>query len=166
MKRLLTAALALILLSSCLLCGCSLFEASPKTFSKAGMSITLTDRFSEKEYVSFTSVYDSQYVAVFVLKEEFSLLEDAGLSVGRNSTAEAYANLIIQLNNLNVAPEEKDGFLTYTYQKDVNGDNYTYYAFVFKSEDAFWTFQFTTKTDQFEDQESNILTYAKSISFS
>ena len=73
MKRILSAALVLTLLCSCLLCGCSLFQASPKTFTKSGMSITLTDDFTERDYVSYTAVYDSQYVAIFAIKEEFSL---------------------------------------------------------------------------------------------
>ena len=52
-----------VLLIACLLCGCSFFSglgaAQEKEFTKAGMSITLTDDFVEQDIVSQTAVYSS-----------------------------------------------------------------------------------------------------------
>ena len=163
MKRILSAALVLTLLCSCLLCGCSLFQASPKTFTKSGMSITLTDDFTERDYVSYTAVYDSQYVAIFAIKEEFSLFD--GTALGENSTTEDYANVVIEGYELDAEPEEIDGMTTFRYDAESNGDTYTYLAVIYKSDDAFWMIQFATKADNFEEQEDNILTYAKSVAF-
>lgn len=50
-----------VLLAVSLLCGCSfvgrLGTAKEKVFSKAGMSITLTEDFKEQDIVSQTAVY-------------------------------------------------------------------------------------------------------------
>ena len=164
MIRISSIALIIVLMAALFLSGCALFEASPKTFTKAGMSITLTDRFTERDYVSFTAVYDSQYVAVFVLKEEFTLFE--GSALGKNSSLNDYANAVILANGLDVSPVTEDGLTFFTYQKENNGTDCTYFATVHKSDDAFWLIQFSAKTEQYESQKDNILTYAKSVSFS
>jgi len=164
MKRISSIVLIFVLITSLFLSGCSLFEASPKTFTKAGMSITLTDRFTEREYVSFTAVYDSQHVAVFAIKEAFTLFE--GSALGKDSSLEDYANTVILANGLDVTPVTEDGITSFTYQKESNGIDCTYFATVHKSGDAFWLIQFSAKTEQYEAQKANILTYAKSISFS
>ena len=160
MKRISTISLVIVLMAALFLSGCALFEASPKTFAKAGMSITLTDRFTERDYVSFTAVY----VAVFALKEEFTLFE--GSALGKNSSLNDYANAVILANGLDVSPATEDGLTFFTYQKENNGTEYTYFSTVHKSGDAFWLIQFSAKTEQYESQKDNILTYAKSVSFS
>lgn len=164
MKRIISTILLATLICS-LFCGCSLFESSPKTFSAAGMSITLTDDFTEQDHVSFTAIYDSQYVAVFVLKESFELIESTDI-LSKDSTVEDYAKVIIEGNELDCEPVLEDGLLSFTYQTDNNGVDYTYFATIHKSSDAFWMIQFATKTRNFEKQKDNILSYAKSISFS
>ena len=164
MKRIVSAIFLATLLCS-LFCGCSLLEASPKTFSASGMSITLTEDFTERDYVSFTATYDSQYVAVFALKETFDLIDATGV-LSRNSTTEEYAKFVIQGNQLDCEPVSENGLLSFVYQSENNGVDYTYFATIHKSSDAFWMIQFATKTSNFEKQKDNILTYAKSISFS
>lgn len=47
----------------------------PKDFSSNGMSITLTDDFIATDIENYTVAYDSAEIAVFALKEEFSLVK-------------------------------------------------------------------------------------------
>lgn len=78
------------------LSGCSFMFASPKTFTNQGLSITLTNKFYEKQHISVTSYYESNQMIVLVIKENFSQLSQLG--VNKNSTIEQYLNLVIRAN--------------------------------------------------------------------
>ena len=138
--------------------GSSFENAKDKTFSKAGMSIVLTEKFTEKEQAAYTSAYDSERVAVFTLKEEFTLQEGLGdLSLNQ------YAQLVIEANKLD-AETKKEGDLTYfQYTKQANGKDNNYYAYVYKSADAFWLIQFACESKYNETTTELFIKWAKSV---
>ena len=165
MKRIISIILSCALLASLLLfSGCGLFKESPKTFTKDSMSITLTNRYKEVKLEGQTVAYDSKKVAVFALKEEFTLFEGTGY--GKDSSLEDYANLVITANEVVSSVKVVDDLTTFTYTAKNGNLEFTYFATVFKSADAFWLIQFATETKNYEAQKDNILTFAKSISFS
>ena len=96
--------LYLLLLIIVAVTGCALLEPEEKTFKDKGMSITLTDEFTEKDLVSATVYFESMDAIVTGLKEEFSTLEAAGLT--KDSTVEDYAKADYQLFNkgLGISP--------------------------------------------------------------
>ena len=150
-----------LLLSLCLalLCGCS---AEPETFSKDGVSITLTSQFEELEQEGCVAVYGSHSEAVMIQKEEFAALAEIGIH--KDSTTEDYANAVIRANDLSESTvEERDGIVCFTYTAKSGLKTYTYLATAHKSEDAFWLIQFSTSDKKFEEKESTFLSYAKSI---
>lgn len=128
-----------------------------KTFTKSGMSITLTEEFAEKEYVSYTSTYESTDIAVYTLKEEFTLFGGVDYSL------DAYTDLVISANGMSEQVQHKDGLTYFTYQQDVNGKSFQYYAFTYKGEDAYWLIQFACTQDNSSKLESDIFQYAKSV---
>ena len=128
-----------------------------KVFSKAGLTITLNDKFYEKEMVSYTAVYDSESIAVFALKEEKSLLE------GEELTLEEYADLVIANNQLDATAKDAEGLISFTFEKHVNGKDCTYFATVHKSDDAYWLLQFSCESTKYEDLKPTIIQYAKSV---
>ena len=77
-----------------------------KTFTKAGLSITLTAGFTEKEMMSKTAYYESKSAIVTVLKEEFSLFESVNIST--DISLREYAQLVITQNMLEAEPEERE----------------------------------------------------------
>jgi len=163
MKKILSICLVFILTMT-LLTGCAfktlLDKISPpeeKTFTKSGMSITLTDDFYEKEYVSFTSAYESEKIAVFTLKEEFTLFG------GANYSLKEYAELVTQANMLSATVKTKDDLTYFAYDKEVNGKDFHYTAFVYKGSDAYWLIQFACVKDQAEKLEKDIFAYAASV---
>lgn len=135
----------------------------PTTFSKSGMTITLTDDFAEKEYVTYTAVYDSAEIAVFALKEEFWLFDSSVLSA--ESSVADYADLVWKSNSFSgdVPVSEQDGLTWFDYDRTVNGGDYTYRTYVFKGSDSFWFVQFAAFTDNFSNVESTIHAFAKSV---
>lgn len=135
-----------------------------KTFSSNGMTITLTDEFKETSIENFTVVYDSENIAVFVLKEAFVLADGF-----ENYTLEQYASLVIQANSLSSSEiKTADGLtgFTFDFTNPETKDTYRYFSYVYKAEDAFWLVQFATLSENAEAHAAEITEWAKSIKFS
>lgn len=150
--------LSMVLMVTTLCSGCSFLKPQEKTFTKSGMSITLTDKFYEKDVVNYTATYGSTDVAIMALKEEFSLLE--GLE---NLSLEDYAQLVIENNKKDISVEKKDGLTYFLYEAEANGKTYSYFSCVYKGTDAFWLIQFSTVADQYEKKSDQLITWAKSV---
>lgn len=161
---------SLILALAMLMTGCTAAEAEPsepvaQDFSKAGMTITLTDAFYEKEHVGYTTCFLSDDIAVFVLKEEYTLFENTDFSSA--STREEYAGLVWNANQFtgNV-PLVTDGELKYfEYDYSANGNDYTYRTYVFKASDSFWLVQFASFTDSYDAMKDTMHAYAETVVF-
>lgn len=136
-----------------------------KEFSKEGMTITLTNQFREISQDGYTTCYDSQDVAVFVLKEEFSLVEGFD-----KYTLNEYGNLLITNNGLDssVKLQNNDGLTYFEYQRanPETKDIYHYFSVVFKTPDSFWVIQFATLEKNYNDKKRTIFDWAKNIEFS
>ena len=134
-----------------------------KTFSSNGMVITLTDEFSETYIENYTVAYDSKNVAIFALKEEFTLVDGF-----QDFTLEQYGELVLQNNNLSSSKiESKEGLTGFEYEftNPETKDTYKYFSFVYKSNDAFWLVQFVTSIENIDECGSQIFEWAKTVSF-
>ena len=140
-----------------------LFPAEPETFSADGMEITLTDDFSESDVDPYTASYGSRDVVVFVLKETFE-----GYPEMASLSPEEYGVLWLEANELTAEFTKENGLYTcvYEFTNPKNKTTYTYRSFVFKSDDAFWTFQFATESEQAEEYFPQIYEWASSVKFS
>lgn len=150
-----------LLLSLCLalLCGCS---AEPETFSKDGVSITLTSQFDELEQEGCVAVYGSRNEAVMLQREDFASLASIGITEA--STTKEYAEAVIRVNELtDVTVEERDGIICFTYTAKSGNTTYSYLATAHKGADAFWLIQFSSTEKKFAEKEAGFLTYAKSV---
>lgn len=126
------------------------------------MTITLTDAFRETEVPNYTVAYDSKKVAVFALKEAFTLADGF-----ENYTAEEYAALVIQSNKVASEVKTIEGLVrfTYDYTNPETNDTYQYYSFAYKTKDAFWLVQFVVLKENAAEYDQQILQWAKSVSF-
>ncbi len=135
----------------------------PKDFSSSGMTITLTDEFIKADAKDYTIAYDSKNVAIFALKEEFTLADGF-----QDYTLEQYGDLVLQNNNLSSSKIENTEGLTgfeYEFTNPDTKDTYKYFSFVYKSNDAFWLVQFATLTENVDEYGPKIIEWAKTISF-
>lgn len=135
-----------------------------KTFSSNGMSITLTDEFREADMENSTVTYDSKNVAVFVIKEGFTFVNNF-----EDYTLEQYADLVIKSNGLN-SDEVKtvDGltYFEYNFTNPETNDTYRYFSYVYKTNDAFWLIQFAALKENADEYAEQITEWAKSVEFS
>lgn len=160
MKKLLVILICAVVLLSCVSC----FSPVEKAFSTNGMTITLTSNFKETTVNGYTVAYDSSKVAVFVLKENFSLLEGF-----EDYSLEQYGEILRQNNESKNPSELKEidniTYFEYQFHNTELDRDYKYFTTVYKSSDAFWMIQFCSLVKDYESQFDNMLTWAKSVEF-
>ena len=136
--------------------------AAAKTFSTSDFDITLTNKFSASyEYSGFDVVFDSKDAAVFVISESMD-----ELGIDGEVSAQEYGNLIMLSNDIDDTElSEKDGLTYFDYTENVDGENYTYVAFVYKDGDTFWLIQFCVSKDDYSKYADTIMSWAGSVKF-
>lgn len=139
-------------------------KTAPQTFSSEGLEITLNKQFTEADHDMYTATFLSSNIAAFALKEEMALFE--GLMT--DYTIDEYARLVIYANGKSEDDiKNKDGLTYFEYDTLVSelNDEFHYYAFLYKADDAFWMIQFATLKENVNDFEEEIFKYAKSVEF-
>lgn len=138
-------------------------KATPKDFSYEEMTITLTALFKEEE-VEGRTVFTSNDVAVFVLRENF-VAGEIDLS---GYTVRGYAELARENNPVmaDATYEETDGVpnMVYTYAGD-DGKTYVYFTTFYKSSDAFWIVQYFVNESGYESRKPKFIEWAKTVRF-
>lgn len=161
MKKRYFALILLVCLCLAVFGGC--FGAKDKEFSKAGMTITLTTRFTEKELISQTAYYESPNALVTVLKESVS-----SAPAFKDYTLEEYTQAVLSVNKMGNTkidkPEGKD-YYSFTYEKTVNGTDFYYFATTFKTADAFWLIQFACTAANRDKLQESFEKWAGSVTF-
>jgi hypothetical protein len=118
----------------------------------------------ETEIEGYTTCFDSSTVAVYVLKEDFSLM------VGfEDYTLDQYADLVMQANSVrNPQRTDAEGLtcMKYSYFNAEKNQEYTYLASLYKSDNAFWMVQFVCKSDDYAEHEAYFIDRAKTVAFS
>lgn len=136
---------------------------SDKEYSKAGITITLTDDFYEKEVVSQTAAYFSDKYFVMCLKEEINVLEQYGIYV---ASLKEYADIVIDNNLLDVSVQGTDSRPYFVYENQSNGKDFTYLAVLFKGSDAFWMVTFGCETKNYASAEEIFFKWADTVEIS
>ena len=149
------------------LCGVSAFKLitdERKTFTKDGMSITLTKSFHEEKNENYAFTYVSEDVAVLVSQVPFYLIES-----GKSRTLNDYAELIMRQNTQvhNVEHKHTDGLNYLEYQEYERRTEKTtcYLISLYKSEDSFWMVTFVCSEEYMQEHRAELIAYAQSVSF-
>lgn len=137
MKRLFSLFLLLTLCAG-LLCGCT---DGYQTIEKNGLTLRLPGYFEDKSSEDYASGQDFLYsyggMGFLGIRENRS---DFPEGYG-NMDLEAYGNFVIYGNELPCQLTKREGFYTFTYEKDAPEGKLTYVAIVLENKDAFWTVQ-------------------------
>lgn len=139
-------------------------KVTAEQFTVDNMQITLTNEFTTESYQGYNGVFASKEVAVFVLKEDFSLLENF-----EDYTLQQYGELVIDNNGLTGSVElnEVEGICYFDYEYNNTEENTTYYymSTLFKSDDAFWIIQFAVPAEDAEKYLPQLIEWAKTVTF-
>ena len=136
-------------------------SAEAKTFTAGGMTITLTDEFSEKDIEQYEVAFESRKVAVWALTEKFSLVEG-----WESYTVEQYLEMVLEANDLTGSQiVSENGLCRFEYSSTIDGDSYHYVSYGYKAEDAFWLVQFVTLEKDAEKYAPKLAEWAASVKF-
>lgn len=154
--------LIVLLLCASILCGCS-EKTTSVSHTYQDLSLTIPSDFidlsSEEVAEGLDFIFGRDPIAINGLREEKAAFEAYGLEL----TLEDYATLIILSNGVSVTPEEKDGYLTFTYEKVSNGVNYTYVVTLWETAGAFWTVQAYCATKNYQTAKTEIWEILNSV---
>ncbi len=161
MKKLICLITVFILIFT--LGGCAVKDTKDKIFTKNEFSITLNEAYVESQRDGFYACYDSATVAVFVVKENFDIME--GFS---DYTIEQYANIVMyNCSDKNPSLHKKDGinYIEYSFNNTELNKTYNYLIALYKSSDAFYMVQFTCEDKDYKEYKDYFLNRANTVKF-
>lgn len=154
MKKTLKALMIILLLT--MLFGC---KDNKKTFEKNGVSITLTDKFIEKEVVQVGFYLESNDHIFMSNRESKYTLSQMGVD---NLTD--YANLVLSNSGkIGTVLESEDGYRYAYYESTVGDQTFGYMLLTFEGEDYFYTMNFGCLSKKLDDNKDLYFSWAKTI---
>ncbi|MBQ3000497.1 MAG: hypothetical protein IJD63_01975 [Oscillospiraceae bacterium] len=160
MKRTLSLILLFIFYVN-LFCGCT---DGYQTVEAKGLTLRIPGYFEDKSSESYAAEQDFLYsyggMGFLGIREKRSDFP-AGYE---NMGLEAYGNFVIYGNQLSCELTKRDGFYTFTYEKDAPEGTLTYVAIVLENKEAFFTVQAYCLSEFYNENASLIwkcLTSAK-----
>ena len=152
-----------ILLALCAILNLSACKTTDKVFSTYGMEITLTSEFKEAKADGYTAAYESDDIAVLILKQKFSDFPN-----GSRMTLSDYATMVCVKHTSKkpskpVLVDEKYYIMEFTLVSEENNVTYQHFVAMFKGVDAFWTVQIVCDKDDYAEQKNTIAKYVASI---
>lgn len=136
----------------------------PETFTYGEMTITLTDDFSERNYEGYSACYESYDTIVMITKDDSSYFENF-----EEYTLKQYGEDTLEYNEFDdsVKLKEEDGltYFEYEYTDEETGDIYSYFVPLYKSDEAFWFFQFASFKEDYETYRAQFIEWAKTVEF-
>lgn len=130
-----------------------------KTFTSAGMTITLSDDFQKSTVPGYTVGFESDDAVLLALVENDDAL--------KGYTLDQYANKVISNNaSLKGKTVKHDGGLTYfEFESTADGVTYSYLAVVYQNGSDYWLFQFASQKKDYNSMRANFMKYAKTVRF-
>lgn len=139
---------------------------SEKRFEKAGLSIVLTNNFTEGEHVEYTAYYSSNEIIVLTLKSEFYLFDEDEWASG-NKTVEEYAQkILLEYEKIYDQVSEiviDNNLIYFNFNFTGNGKEFKYIVAVYKAEDAFWSVLLGCNEKNYNNLSQTMFKYASSV---
>ncbi len=137
-----------------------------KTYTVEELSLTLPDGYVEVPQTLRGASFESETMAVKIIRESRSVVEAA--AGGNTVTLTAYAELVLQSNRLELPLTDHGNYIAYQYiaHDEEVAQDFTYYVTLHKSDDAYWLVQFIAHKNLFDGKASEINDILESLSFS
>lgn len=139
-------------------------STTKKQYTKAGITLTLPNDFTEYQEYGFDYALRSDDVYIYVDKTDSAEMASMGYSVSDFSPYD-FASLIIENKDFRVKPtiSTSDGLISYNYEWETDGDIYYYYIVVYKRNSTFWVVNFVCKAKDRYTKQPEFVEYAKSV---
>ncbi|MBQ6550030.1 MAG: hypothetical protein IJL78_01310 [Lachnospiraceae bacterium] len=139
-------------------------KVKPKTFTSGPVTITLTNRFWKDDSTArqndIEAVFSSQDVGVFAWKKGYTMLDELA-----DYTPEGFAGVLVYTAEIPTRElKSEDGLTWFVYdEQGDDGVTYRYYAYVYKTDSAFWVVEFAVDSSQSADYPAQIHEWAGSV---
>ena len=165
--------LGVLFLTVCMtfsLTSCALLDtilSGDKEYRYQELVLTLDSSFTEieAEKENRTTFVSVSGTAVIVIKESFESMEAKGIENPEALSLEDYRDAFNMANDYNGTIEEIDGLTAFTYNNFSEGTNYKLLVCVYRSETAFWSLQFMSLADEYDENEKEFINWAKKVTF-
>ncbi len=157
--------LAILLLVCLAFGGCA---KNDKLFYSTHLTISIKppEDFQEVKIEGLAAAYESEYMAIRVLRERFESYEGVDERINEDTSALEYAQFLSEINEGSEGGAFVEGDLTLFYFTQVGSEKtFRGAAYVYKSVDSFWTVQFITEEKDFEQYRNQIVEMALSVGF-
>lgn len=109
--------------------------------AKSGVSFYMKDGYKEGELEGYACYYEGTDSALSFSTESFETLENAGIK--SDVSLKEYAELVKSANNVeSEVLTDEYGNVYIIYEKTIDGNDFTYYAFFGRGSKAYWTCNF------------------------
>lgn len=155
--------LSLFFLFLFLLCGCQKTSGQAldeRVFRTSELEITLDTSFAEANIQGYERCYTSKHVDVFLVKEAFDSADEL-----EGMTLSDYAAALIKANGLDTQIKQDGSLFYFDYVSTLETGDFHYYSYLYKSDNAFWVVQFAIAEVYREQLSSDLLKWAKSVTF-
>lgn len=159
--------LVALLLVASLLSGCSLLNTvlsqSEKEYTQGDVSVMLPANclnYSDTAVADdMTFMFANDNIGFLGIEENkadlFALYGEMDLH--------SYAQLIVQLYELDTEPVQKDGFWTVTYTNSTDSDVYTYVSVFHETSTSYWNMQAYSLESKYEEYAEDLWRYATTV---
>ncbi len=158
-KRIIALVLAALMVFGLAACG----SAKEKDFAVEELSIKLNDSFKATDYEGYTKCFENSDTAIFVLREDKSLL--GGVSITLDQYAELCKTANAARNPGAIAKEGSVPVFEYDFTNPDSKVQYHYYTTMHESEKAFWLVQFVCESSKYSSRKADFTNWLKTVSF-
>ena len=131
------------------------------TYSIEGLIITLPGDFIQEELQGQTAYFESNEAIAVILKEEFTTFEAIGISTDMSLVE--YAELLMELYGHEGDIYELEGLIFFEYEATITGTDFSYFATVFRGDDAYWMVQFACLSDDYDELCEEFVEWALTV---
>ena len=159
--------LLMVSIAISLFCGCNLLsrEETLKEYSSNGVKITLPDNFEQKSEEQFNCYFEGRRAIVSGNKVSYAEFESLGFEDVSNSSVLKMTEFMVSFAGKSGAVKSSadERYSYFTYEETVDGNNFYYTTFLFKSEKNVWMFDmFCFKADK-DKYAEKFISWADSI---
>lgn len=165
MKKILSLIISVCAIFSLMSCGeKKAYEAETKRFSSSGLTIELTEAFEETSIEGYDAVYDSNEVAVYIIKEPFEAFKET-----ENMSFDKYTEFLLESNKdrspTQISKENGFASMEYSYKNTEIDKSYKYFAAMFEGPDAYWCVQFVCEESVAKEYTPYFINWANTVTF-
>ena len=160
-KKLFSIVLAAVLLMT----ACGTGTPTPVRYDHPiGLSLTMWEGFEVKDYEGFTGGYENRDQGICMIMAEELYESLANVGIDPEMTLAEYGQLINDsYNTAGTVGTDALGNTYFTYEREVQGGQASYFAYLYQNDVAFWTITFMCAREKADAMAEEFASWAATV---